>query len=139
VSGPYPNRLERERVLGTRYRPLVRSCVAVSGARRVPVGVAETPFERFRGLIGAGPPRGLLLPRTRSIHTIGMRAPIDAVLLDAGGTVVAVVRVTPGRLLLPRRRVRAVLELWGSPFVPGDVVRIEDDQVGPPPGAVASV
>jgi uncharacterized protein len=106
--------------------------VAVSRARRVPVDVAETPFQRVRGLIGAGPPRGLLLTRTRSIHTIGMRAPIDAVLLDARGTVVDVVRLVPGRVLLPRRRVRAVLELWGSPFVPGDVVLIEDDQAGRP-------
>jgi uncharacterized membrane protein (UPF0127 family) len=117
----------------------VRASVAVSGARRIPVDVAETAFERLRGLIGAFPPRGLLLPRTRSVHTIGMRAPIDAVLLGAGGEVVDVVRLAPGRLLLPRRRVRCVLELWQSPLAPGDVVRFEDDQAGQPPSPAEPV
>ncbi|MGZ4108884.1 MAG: DUF192 domain-containing protein [Actinomycetota bacterium] len=117
----------------------MRACVAVSGARRVPVDVAETAVERLRGLIGARPPRGMLLRRTRSVHTIGMRASIDAVLLDARGEVVDVVRLAPGRLLLPRRRVRAVLELWESPFVPGDMVRFEDDQAGQPPSPAEPV
>jgi uncharacterized membrane protein (UPF0127 family) len=117
----------------------VRASVAVSGARRIPVDVAETAFERLRGLIGALPPRGLLLPRTRSVHTIGMRAPIDAVLLGSGGEVVDVVRLAPRRLLLPRRRVRGVLELWQSPLAPGDVVRFEDDQAGQPPSPAEPV
>jgi uncharacterized membrane protein (UPF0127 family) len=113
--------------------------VAISGDRRVPVDVAETMVERVRGLIGKAPPRGLLLPRTRSVHTFGMREPIDAVLLDRRNGVVAVVRLVPRRVLLPRRRVRAVLELWGSPFAPGDAVRIEDDQAGQPPSPAEPV
>jgi uncharacterized membrane protein (UPF0127 family) len=117
----------------------MRTCVAVCGDRRAPVDVAETELERVRGLIRSGPPRGLLLPRTRSVHTFGMREPIDAVLLDARNRVVAVVRLAPRRVLLPRRCVRAVLELWRSPFVPGDVVRIEDDQAGQPPSPAEPV
>jgi uncharacterized membrane protein (UPF0127 family) len=117
----------------------MRACVAVCEDRRVPVDVAETPRERVHGLIGAGPPKGLLLQRTRSVHTFGMRVPIDAVLLDGQGTVVAVVHLAPRRVLLPRRRVRAVLEVWESPFARGDVMRIEDDQAGQPPSPAEPV
>jgi uncharacterized membrane protein (UPF0127 family) len=61
------------------------------------------------------------------------------VLLDARGEVVDVVRLVPGRLLPPRSRVRAVLELWESPFAPGDVVRFEEDQAGQPPSPAEPV
>jgi uncharacterized membrane protein (UPF0127 family) len=40
-----------------------------------------------------------------------MRFPIDAVLLDRDDRVVSVVTIEPGRILLPRRRVRHVLEV----------------------------
>lgn len=40
-----------------------------------------------------------------------MRYPIDVLLLDDGWRVLRVVTMRPGRLLLPRRRVRHVLEL----------------------------
>lgn len=78
------------------------------------VAVASSRRERRRGLLGqAGLPagRGLLLPRCRSVHTFGMRFPIEAVLLDAGYRVVDVVHLPPGRFLLPRRGVRHVLEI----------------------------
>ena len=101
--------------------------MAVAGGERVPVDVAEGMLERTRGLIGSGAERGLLLGRTRSVHTFGMRVPIDAVLLDADSRVVDVVRLRPGRVLLPRRGVRSVLELRRSPFGIGDVVRFEEE------------
>ena len=47
--------------------------------------VATSFLARFRGLMGqAGLPAGtgLLLPRTRSVHTHFMRFPIDVVFLD---------------------------------------------------------
>ena len=61
------------------------------------VDVPETLRERARGLMGRdalAPDEGLLLRRCRSVHTFGMRFTIE-----------------PGRILLPRRRVRHVLEV----------------------------
>jgi uncharacterized protein len=78
------------------------------------VDVPRSRRERTRGLLGRdglGPAEGLLIRRCRSIHTFGMRFAIDAVLLDRRDRVVAVVRMRPGRLLLPRPRVRHVLEV----------------------------
>lgn len=66
--------------------------------------VAETAWERLRGLIGrAGlpPGRGLLIPRCNAIHTLFMRFAIDATFLDRRGAVVKVVRgIRPGRLFV---------------------------------------
>jgi hypothetical protein len=54
---------------------------------------------------------GLLLERCRSVHTLGMRYPIDAVLLDRSFRVVAVVPMAARRVLLPRPGVRHILEV----------------------------
>jgi len=71
-------------------------------------------------------PGDALLLRTRSVHTFGMRFAIDAVLLDRSLRVLRVTRMPPGRLLLPRRRVRYVLECGaGSGFRSGDVVVLD--------------
>lgn len=79
--------------------------------------------ERVRGLLGwrrLDPTEGLLL-RARSVHTVGMRWPIDAVLLGAELRVIDVITLRPGRVLLPRRGVRLVLETAeGSGLRPGD-------------------
>jgi uncharacterized protein len=53
----------------------------------------------------------LLLERTRSVHTFGMRFAIVVALLDRDWVVRAVVRMRPRRMLLPRPRVRHVLEV----------------------------
>ncbi len=45
------------------------------------------------------------------MHTVGMRFPIDAVLLDRGHRVIGVIRLRPWRVLLPRPAVRHVLEV----------------------------
>jgi len=77
------------------------------------VDVPESWRERTRGLIGArtlGPHHAMLLERCRSVHTFGMRFPIDVVFLDRDLHVVDVRRVDPGRLTLPRLRARHVLE-----------------------------
>jgi uncharacterized membrane protein (UPF0127 family) len=78
------------------------------------VAVAETRPERRRGVLGldalqAG--TGLFLPRCRSVHTVGLAFAIDVVALDPSLTVLRVVTCGPGRLVVPRRRVRDVLEL----------------------------
>ena len=89
------------------------------------VEVPQTHRERARGLLGRsglGPNEGLLLERSRSVHTFGMRFPIDAVLLDRDDRVIDVVRLSPNRVLLPRAHVRAVLEVaagQGRRFTPG--------------------
>ena len=46
----------------------------------------------------------LVLPRTRSVHTVGMRFPIDVAFCDKDMVVVGVTRLPPWRISLPRRR-----------------------------------
>src|SRR5262245_59178255 len=88
------------------------------------VRVPTTRRERMRGLRGHPPPppgEAMLFRRCRSVHTFGMRGPIAVVLLDARMRVVAVLRRRPGSLVLPRRRVRHVLDCDpGTTVRPGD-------------------
>jgi uncharacterized protein len=95
--------------------------------RLAPVEVAELPgvdvrvaADRLARLIGLAGLRalpagvGLLLPRTRSVHTLGMRFPLDLVWLDGAGHVVRIdCTVRPGRLR-GCRGARAVVELSGA-------------------------
>ena len=80
----------------------------------VNVRVAAAPLARLLGLAGlrALPPASaLLLPRTRSVHTLGMRFALDLVWLDDAGRVVRVDRgVRPWRVRGCRAASR-VLEL----------------------------
>jgi len=80
--------------------------------------------ERARGLRGRPPPTsgyGMLFERCRSVHTVGMGAPITVASLDAGFRVVSVRTMGPRRLLMPRRGVRHILECAGGADVrPGD-------------------
>ena len=75
--------------------------------------IARGPRARLLGLAGLDRlPSGaaLLIPRCRSVHTIGMRFPIDVVFLAGEGTPVGVAeRLPPGRFA-GRRAARAVLE-----------------------------
>src|SRR5881628_1756218 len=72
---------------------------------------AEVPThrrERMRGLIDRDRleyGRALLLPRTRSIHTFGMRFPLTVALLGARFQVIEVRIVCTRRIVLPRRAV----------------------------------
>jgi len=90
----------------------------------------ETRRERMRGLLDRTllvENEALLLERTRSIHTFGMRWPICAALLDGELTVRSVRAVPPSRLLLPRLGVRHVLECAvGTDLRPGDRLRMLD-------------
>jgi len=77
--------------------------------------VAQTLFQRLRGLIGRkglAPGCGLLITRCNCIHTFFMRFPIDATFLDAHGAVVKTVRgIRPWRLWVwGGWRARSVLE-----------------------------
>ena len=87
------------------------------------VRLAATPGARLRGLLGRAPsPTPLLIAPARSVHTVGMRRPIDVVFLDADLVVVKVVRgLAPWRVAGARRAVAALLLVAGSAtLAPGD-------------------
>jgi uncharacterized membrane protein (UPF0127 family) len=89
----------------------------VDGRPAAPVEVASAHLARARGLLGRRGLRGaLVLPGTRSVHTVGMRFPIDVALCTGDLAVVAVRTLPPGRLVLPRRRVRVVVEAEAGSF-----------------------
>jgi uncharacterized membrane protein (UPF0127 family) len=101
-------------VLPPRLRRLPRVVLDVPLLVDRDVRRAEGPRARLVGLafLGTLPPdAGLLLERTRSIHTFGMRFALDLVWLDDAGRVVRVDRgVRPGRVR-GCRSARAVVEL----------------------------
>ena len=78
---------------------------------RVPV--AERPLARLLGLALLDPERagpGLLIPRCPSIHTLGMRFPLDVAFLDRhGALLLTCAAVPPGRVVV-ERRAASVLE-----------------------------
>ena len=81
--------------------------------------VAESAFERMRGLIGRDRlerGRGMLITKCNCIHTFFMRFPIDATFLDGRGEVVKTVRgIRPWRLWVwGGWRARSVLETGAS-------------------------
>jgi uncharacterized membrane protein (UPF0127 family) len=79
--------------------------------------VADGVGRRARGLLGRdGYDGAMVLPRTRSVHTVGMRFPIDVAFCDRELVVLDVVRVPPMRLALPRRRGRTVVEAEAGAF-----------------------
>jgi uncharacterized protein len=78
------------------------------------VRVADSRRARLLGLAGlrrerVGP--GLLIPRCRSVHTFGMRFPLDLTFLDADGEAIAFHPAVPRRRILRERAATAVLEL----------------------------
>ncbi|MEV4424731.1 DUF192 domain-containing protein [Streptomyces sp. R-07] len=105
--------------------------LAVSGGAEVPLEVAASYRARRRGLLGRdGIAGALLIVRTNSVHTFGMRIPIDVAYLDGSFTVRSVVTMRPGRLGMIRPRGRHVLEAeagamagWG--LKPGVRVRVD--------------
>lgn len=102
---PLPQRLER---LPRAYGP-----TGVAAVARVALG----PVSRLLGLAllpRPSVPIALLLPRTRSVHTAGMRFALDLHWLDADGHVVRVDRgVRPWRVRTCRAA-RAVVETPSS-------------------------
>jgi uncharacterized membrane protein (UPF0127 family) len=87
------------------------------------VHLAATPAARLRGLLGRPPtPTPLLVVPARSVHTAGMRRPIDVVFLDADLRVVKVVRgLRPYRVAGARRAVAALELVAGAATVqPGE-------------------
>lgn len=80
-----------------------------------PVEVADGFFERLRGLLGRAdmpPGSAMMLEGCGSVHTIGMRFPLDLVFLDKKWRVVSVKRnVSPGSpMIFGGARARRVIE-----------------------------
>jgi uncharacterized membrane protein (UPF0127 family) len=82
------------------------------GGRRVPVALSRRA--RLLGLSlldrrAAG--AGLLIPECRSVHTFGMRFPLDLIFLDLELREVSLRRSVPPARIAFERRAQAVLEL----------------------------
>jgi uncharacterized protein len=78
------------------------------------IPVATTRLSRLLGLAflpRARAGEGLLIPRCRCVHTLGMRFPLDLLFLDREGRVVEIRREVPAARIVHCRRADAVLEL----------------------------
>ena len=77
------------------------------------VKVAKSHWDRLRGLSWRRdqPAYALLLARTRSVHTFGMRFALDLYWLDERGVVLRVDRAVPPRRLRRCAGAAAVLEV----------------------------
>lgn len=112
--------------MGRRWRD-GRGALVVHGERgdvSVPLEIASSYRARTKGLLGRDAVDGaMLLSPANSVHTFGMRIPIDVAYLDRDLNVIAVRTMKPGRLGLPRLRSRHVLEA-GAGVMAGWGVRI---------------
>jgi hypothetical protein len=79
--------------------------------------VAATPRDRRRGLRGRDDVDGALVIRPcRSVHTAGMRFPIDVAFCDAAGTVLHTCTLVPWRVSRVARRAAFVVEARAGAF-----------------------
>jgi uncharacterized membrane protein (UPF0127 family) len=96
----------------------------------VELRTADSFVSRLVGLAGRRAPpagAGLLLTRTRAVHTFGMRCALDLVWLDRAGRVVRVDEAIPPRRLAACAGAAAVIELPAGGA----------DRAGLVPGAIA--
>jgi uncharacterized membrane protein (UPF0127 family) len=81
------------------------------------VEVADSGRTRRRGLLGReGHEGALLLTRTRWVHTVGMRFPIDVAFLDRDGVVIKLVTMHRWHVGVPMTRAASVLEAEAGAF-----------------------
>ena len=79
--------------------------------------VADGLAARSKGLLGqTGYEGAMVLPRTRAVHTFGMRFPLDVAICDKDMVVIAVIRLRPWRMSIPRRGGRTVIEAEAGAF-----------------------
>jgi uncharacterized membrane protein (UPF0127 family) len=102
------------------------------------VRTAGTFLSRLVGLLGTdaiGEGEGLWIVPCRSVHTVGLRYPIDVAFLDARGIVVGILEgLPPNRVGRVFRDARGALELRSGSLAatgtsPGD--RLEFEEGGP--------
>jgi uncharacterized membrane protein (UPF0127 family) len=95
--------------------------------------VADGLRDRTRGLLGRDGIEGAILLRpARSVHTVGMRFPLDVAFCTADLRVVRTTRLRPNRVTRPVLRARCVIEAEGGAFVrwglrPGDRLEIKGE------------
>lgn len=96
--------------------------------------IAETLGDRARGLMGHKRYDGaLLLLRTRSVHSAGMRFPIDVAFLDKELHVLSTTKLRTWSVALPRRGAAHILEAQAGAFErwrlkPGDQIEIRETE-----------
>jgi uncharacterized membrane protein (UPF0127 family) len=79
--------------------------------------IASAYTERLRGLLGRpGYEGAFILPRTRSVHSLGMHFALDVAFLDRQLCVVGIIALDPWRMSMPRWRARTVLEAQAGAF-----------------------
>ncbi len=79
--------------------------------------VADERAARRKGLLGRDSIDGaMLLVPARSVHSIGMRFPIDVAWLDGDLTVLRTVRLARNRMTRPVLRAHSVLEAEAGAF-----------------------
>jgi uncharacterized membrane protein (UPF0127 family) len=93
--------------------------------------LAESRRARSRGLLGRdGIDGALLLTPARSVHTIGMRFPIDVAFCDSEMRVVRLLTMPRHRVCRPVWRARSVVEAEAGAFArwnlhPGDQLEVK--------------
>jgi uncharacterized protein len=93
--------------------------------------VADGRRARARGLLGReGVDGAVLLRPARSVHTVGMRFPIDVAFCDAELRVIRVVTMRRFRVSRPVWRSRAIVEAEAGAFArwrlqPGDQLEVK--------------
>ena len=96
--------------MALRYHPAMPWLVA-DGRVLASVEIAEAYRSRVKGLLGRDGIEGALLLRpARSVHSFGMRFPIDVAFCDGDLRVLRIVALRPHRATLPRWRARVVIE-----------------------------
>jgi uncharacterized membrane protein (UPF0127 family) len=79
--------------------------------------LANSWRDRAIGLIGRRSyDGGMLIEPCKAVHTIGVRFPVDVAFLDEHRVVIAMTRMAPYRVGMPRRGARSVLEAEAGAF-----------------------
>ncbi|MGB9112545.1 MAG: DUF192 domain-containing protein [Acidimicrobiales bacterium] len=79
--------------------------------------LARSWRDRAIGLMGRRSYEGgMLIEPCRSVQTIGVRFPLDVAFLDEHRVVIAMTRMAPNRIGMPRRTARSVLEAKAGAF-----------------------
>ncbi|MBU5636420.1 DUF192 domain-containing protein [Geomonas sp. Red69] len=89
------------------------------------VCVAESFLARLKGLLGREelpPGQGLWIKPCKSVHTFGMKFPIDVAFLDGELRVVALVTLAPNRVSGFHPKASSVLELPAGTLDPSATV-----------------